>query len=686
MAGTARAAPGRSRLAGPALPRSLTSSVSTTRLAWPEEVDRSPPLAGLAYGVLALAVAGPVLTAGLVLSIDLAQTPQSFLSPSYWGLPAGTNSGSLGRLPFDALLRLAGVLGGVQVAQKLLLLAIVFLAGLGMHRLAGSRLPGRSFAGVLYAVNPFVLERLIAGQWFLLLSYALIPWAFSAFLATFRGDLRAAWRFALLAAIAGFADAHMAALLGLLCVVTLIARIGEDGVSGFRAPLLALALAGCASLLWLLPTPGLRELWSHVGHAQLELYGTYGDPRWGPLLTVLGLNGFWEDHSPATTALAVWPLIAVLLLLMALRGAVLAPNRRVATAVGICGLIGIVAGLGTASAVTRPATFWLMDHFALLRSFRETDKVLALTAFAYAFLGASAVDDLVTTPRGIRVATPALTALALALPFVYGLREFGGAWGTLHPVSFPASWNQANTLLESDARNSRTLFLPFHGYLHLGFARSRVVYNPAEFFFSTPILAGRSVDQNPAHQDVNDPEQNEVNALLADPTRPNLGRCLASLGVSHVLLAHESDWYRLAVLEQRSDMRVVRNWPDLTLLALRHPGGAAMTAPVATGGGCPTGLEPLRSKRLSPVRLELLAPVPAGRRLVLGLPDAFAWTRRGNTISFGPWPSYRRVYIWGFGGLALVILSGLVLETDALLRHRRGGPPDLLKRPRQLTG
>lgn len=638
-------------------------------LAWPRQLRRGR-LAVLIYGLLALAVAGPLLRPGLVLSIDLAQTPRSMLSPSYWGLPAGTNSGSLGRLPFDALLRLAGMLDAVQVAQKILLVAIIFLAGLGMHRLAGGRLPGRFFAGLLYAVNPFVLERFIAGQWFLLLSYALIPWAYSAFLATFEADWPAVWRFALLAAVAGFADAHMAALLGLISVITLIAHLGRERLARCGPPLLALVLAACASLLWLLPTPGLQELWSHVGNGQLELYGTYADPRWGPLLTVLGLGGFWEDHAPAATALPVWPVIAILLFALAARGLTLAPNRRVAVAIGVCGLFGLIASLGTASGVTKPATVWLMAHFAALRSFRETDKAVALAVFAYAFLGSWAVDDLVSAPRR-RSLSLGLVALTLALPLVYGIRELGGAWGTLRAVSFPASWNQANAVLERQARNSRTLFLPFYGYLHLGFAQSRVVYNPAPSFFSTPILAGRSVDQFPSHQDVSDPEQTQVNDLLANPSRRGLGTCLAALGVSDVLLAHETGWGRLTGLEHRTDLRVVRSWPELTLLAVRHPGAPAMTAPAGAIGSCPSGLEPLASRRLSPVRLKLLSPVPPGRRLVLGLPDAFDWHRRGNTVEFGPWPSYRRVYVWGVAGLALVLLSGLgALAATALTRRR----------------
>jgi hypothetical protein len=312
-------------------------------------------------------------------------------------------------------------------------------------------------------------------------------------------------------------------------------------------------------------------------------------------------------------------------------------------------------------------TFWLMDHFAFVRSFRETDKTVALLAFAYAYLGAPAVDELAAAPRRRGVAV-GVAALAIAVPAVYGLREFAGDWGALRPVSFPASWSEADAILRERAANARTLFLPFHGYLHLGFAHARVTYNPAPQFFSTPILASRRVDSDPAHQDVLDPEQTRIEQLLADPSRPDLARCLAALGIAHVLLAHEADWRTQRFLDHTPGFVVTRTWPDLTLISLRRPGALAMTAPATSGGPCPVGLSPLSSHLISPVRLRLLAPVVPGRRLVLGLPDADQWKRTGNDVVFRAWPRYRTVYIVAAAGWLVVLSGGIAVF---LLGRRR---------------
>ena len=605
-----------------------------------------------------------------MLAVDLFQTPHQGIPLSNWGLGQGTHEGPPSRLPIDALFAALAQIDAVAVGQKLMLLAIVFGAGLGMHMLVLVRSRAAAlYAGFLYAANPFVYDRLYTGQWFLLLGYALLPHAYRAFIATLEGRQRAWWSFAALLFLTGIASTHMAAFLLVMCAVTLVAwsgRIRRRPGTG-RVAALALALGLLPSLYWLIPTPGLHDFWSHVGSGQLELYRTVADDQWGLAPTVAGLFGYWNDARPISAHLPVWPLIALTLVALALWGAVLRRREPTTWAVLAIGLFGFLLALGDASWLTRGPYTYLLDHFSFLRSFREPQKGVALLAFAYAFLGAAAVEDLVSNPPRLRLAARAVVVIAVALPLVYGFRLFGGLWGELETSHFPSSWEQADARLQREAAHSRTLFLPWHGYFALGFAHGRVVGNPAPSFFRTPVLASRSVGEGRNAADESDPVERYVSGVLvAGERRRDIGACLAPLGVTHVLLAKEADWREYRFLDRSRDLVAVARWPDLVLYRSTAPAGLVMDTAAARGARCSDRLAPVPTRRLSPVRYRLEASPPADAKLALGLPRPEKWARHGDELEFRPWPSYRRNYLIGLGGLAVLGGSGL-----ALLARRR---------------
>ena len=416
-----------------------------------------------------------------------------------------------------------------------------------------------------------------------------------------------------------------------------------------RTAALALALGLIPSLYWLIPTPGLHDFWAHVGSGQLALYRTVPDHRWGLGSTVAGLFGYWNDARPISAYLSVWPLIALTLIALALWGAALRRRDPTTWAVVAIGLFGFLLALGDASWLTRGPYTYLLDHFSFLRSFREPQKGVALLAFAYAFLGAAAVQDLISNPPRLRVAACALTVIVVALPLVYGYRLFGGLWGNLEPSHFPSSWEQADQRLQREAAGSRTLFLPWHGYFALGFAHGRVVGNPAPSFFETPILSSRSVGEGRGGADESDPVERRVTSLLNGPRQQrNLGSCLAPLGVTHVLLAKEADWQRYRFLDRSRDLVAVARWPDLVLYRSTAPAGLVMSAGSNRTASCSSRLEPLAARKLSPVHYRLTASPPHGR-VVLGLVKPSKWQQRGRELTFQSWSSYRRNYLVGLG-------------------------------------
>ena len=118
-----------------------------------------------------------------------------------------------------------------DIVQKVILLSVFVLACSGAAALLDREpLAARLAAGVFYAWNPYVGERLIIGQWALLLGYAGLPWVLRAVLAPGLASRRGAARLGLAllpAVIGGFAAMAITAL-----VVVPAALLGAQRPAG----------------------------------------------------------------------------------------------------------------------------------------------------------------------------------------------------------------------------------------------------------------------------------------------------------------------------------------------------------------------------------------------------------------------------------------------------------------------
>lgn len=652
-------------------------------------------LAWIVYAGLAVGVAGPLLASGLVLTVDLNPVPHPHLPGLYSGISEGTHSAPIDRLPIDLVFVALGHIDAVAIGEKALLLAIVFLAGWGMHRLVPSRSEvARFFGGFLYAVNPFVYDRLVTGQWYLLLGYALLPWAFAALLPLAEGRRSAAWRFAALATAVGVASAHMFALLAMLVLLTAIGVLARGPKR--RARLLAIAagsaLTCAASLYWLLPIPGLEALWRHIGPAQLRLYATVPDHRWGLEGAVAGLYGYWNDGDPIKAHLIAWPLITAALVALACWGLARRRHDPIAWVVAAAAIFGFLLALGGRSPVTGALYRTALDHIAVLRSFREPQKGVALLAFGYAYLGGMGAGELAgSVRRDWRRYGSAFAVTLLVLPLMAGYRELGGLWGSLSTSSYPRSWSAARAVLAHQAADSRTLVLPWHAYYALTFAAHRVVANPAASFFDTPVLVSRSVGEGAAANDTSDPLDRAVTGLLAGgSSRDDLGACLATLGVSHILLPKQADWSRYSFLGRQHDLVLERRWSDLLLYRNTHPTSLALRVDHRAAGPCQTRVRPLAVRIVSPGRIALSRPASGKELVALAVPPGPGWTidgRRAGLLS-GAIPVFRTaagasIFVASttkvvqrnelIGAIALIGLMLLKVLLLAVERVRRGG-------------
>ena len=359
----ARPAPGR---AGAAARGGGAGAALAVRRAWPAVV-------GLGLGLLAL---GPGLGRGFLLSYDMVAVPRQPFGAAMFGLSGGPARA----VPSDAVLAALSRVIPADLAQKALLLAIFMLACAG----AAALLPrepwyARLAAGVFYTWNPFVAERLIIGQWALLLGYAGLPWVLRAAHdlgrePSWRGTGRLA--VALLpAAVGGFAAMTISALVALPAA----AFSARQPAARWRAGAIALAVIGAASLPWLIPSL-LRPVYADP--AGVAAFAARADTPFGSAGSVLMLGGMWNARAVPAGYGGGWSVLWLAAVLTALAGFVLLgprparwPGLGAAAVVGLA--IACLGLTGPGQDLLRAAQV-LWPGFAVLRDGQQFAAPLAL--------------------------------------------------------------------------------------------------------------------------------------------------------------------------------------------------------------------------------------------------------------------------------------------------------------------
>ncbi len=582
---------------------------------------RHPDLPLWAVGLaLGIGVCWPLIGGRPLFLLDWVTGPHPPLpSTAMLGLDGGLTAGVGGAVGMTLLVRWLG-----ESATWLVLFAVFPLAAAGAGRLAARSRWCRVAAGCLYAVNPWVFNRVYAGQLALLLGYALLPWAVTSALRVTRPGGRAA-----VTAFAGPAlwwtvltalSPHFSWIYGVVLVaLAIVTRPWSPRVLVWLGTTVA---AFVVTSLYVLLPHSATELPTHVGSTSLALYRTRGSRRFGLFVNVLGLYGFWRLGPGPTLPKSViggWPLLLVALLGLVVVGYLhllrasrtsppatpLAPATppviaaegsapkegdhegwRLARAAVVFGVVGYLLALGN-QGPTGAVFSWLYFHIYFFRIMREPQKFLMLTALAYA-LGfgwgvervaqamareaqRSSVVPTAGSPGGgpdtnrRRWAVAAwAAALAVVLPLGYTPTIFDGLAGQIAPSTIPPAYAQANRLMSTGP--GRILYLPWHLYERQPFTQGRVVATPGPSLFSRTVLAGDNVQIGPVQTQSTSLRSAYVERLLAaGPRLTAFGAAVAPLGVRWIVLAKTVDWASYGWLAHQSDLRRVLDDPTLEL-------------------------------------------------------------------------------------------------------------------------
>lgn len=485
-----------------------------------------PGHADLAWSaLLALAVFLPLLVGpGYWLVGDMVFVPHQPWKPAWLGL-----DGALPRaVPMDALVSAVTQVVPGSWVQRALLVGGFLVGGLGAGRLLRDHAwYARAAAITLFLWNPWVLERLLIGQWAILLGYLVLPWA--AYGARrLREDPRSAWGPAALALAAAAVCSPSSGMMAAVVVAVL-------GLTGDRGGWWRLAVvAVVANLPWLVPS--LTATTATVSaDGVFDGFAARAESAAGLLPSLLSLGGIWKASIvPAGRTSALLVVMSCLLTVAAVAGLRRAVRDRPGewrrwAALGAGALVVAVlpAVPGGAGALE-----WLGDRVPGVALLRDSHRFLAPLGLVLAVGAAGAATAVRERVRPGREALWSVVGLVVLAPVLLLPTLAWGAGGELQRSSYPEAWDDVAAILDDEP--GRTVVLPWAGsYRGYAWNHRRAVLDPAPRYLPGEVLVDDRVYLDDAVVPAEDPLVEDARLALAadDPAA-----ALRALGVRWVLV------------------------------------------------------------------------------------------------------------------------------------------------------
>jgi len=516
------------------------------------------------YLLVCLLVLAPLLLPGFILTLDMVFVPD----PQF---PASISNTYL----FDILLWLFGLILPGDILQKIILIIILTLSGVGMHLLVRQlrplSLPNRFWivacwtAGIFYMLNPFIYSRFMAGQWLFLLGYALLPFFVRSLIVQIaQPTLRR-----------GIISGSIAALITCLSIhhigIIAIAVLTCMGIPIFRhRPVILKKLAitsaygfavfAVISSIWWIPaitnSSNLNEV-SSFNQSHHDAFATDGGTLIGKIANVVRLQGFWAESQNLftlpQTIMPGWGILFLGLWIVVGIGAIYA-WRSSRTAFGLS--VGfILTGVVLAATPLLQAASKILP---ILSGYREPHKFAELVAFGFAVLFAFGAARIITKARGAAYWSAAL----VCLPLLLTPTMIGGFAGQLTPRQYPQQWHDINKQLGSNT----TLFLPWHQYASFSFS-GRIIATPAEKFFAAPVIASNDPEFGNISPTIPDERRQKISQLIREKPA-TIASQLRNLGISAVLLVKEQDYTDYSWLDTAPGFRAKTQNDRLILYSL----------------------------------------------------------------------------------------------------------------------
>lgn len=427
--------------------------------------------------LLVAAVLWPFASPGMPMLRDMVVPPHPALTDAAWGLGESAARAA----PQDTVLALAGGFTDAGLVMRLLMLCGLTVGGVAaaelVRRVLHVGVVGQIAAVTMLLWNPLVVERLLQGQWSLVLAMALLP---AVALTTI---IAAPWWRATAMAVAGLTPTG--ALLA-VAVAVVAARTWLDR-------LVALGTGAVVSAPWLVAT----VLGSGAGVADPAGAAAFAAraERWvGTLGAVAGLGGIWNRQAvPVARETGPAALAVVALLALFVVGARMAWGSRARPGSSHSAIIGarrrlivlavasviVIAALATPPGISLME--WALETVPGAGLLRDAQKWVALAVPGYVVLAAAGAE---TVARQIPDHRRWLAALFAVTVIIAAVPDLPRAVAPVKPVAPWPGWSAVSGIVAMD--DTAVAVLPAGPYRIID---GRPTYDPAVKTLPAPVLA-----------------------------------------------------------------------------------------------------------------------------------------------------------------------------------------------------
>lgn len=471
---------------------------------------------------ITVAILGPLLLgSGFWLVGDMVFVPHQPWKSAWLGL-----DGSLPRaVPMDAIISVVSIVVPGALIQKALLLGGFLAGGVGVARLVRDQTWfARAAAMTLFCWNPWVYERLLIGQWAILLGYLLLPWVAAGAIRLRRDptDWTRAGLTLGLSAICSPSSGVTAA------VVVLVLALRRPPATWWRP----VALGVVANLTW--AVPALTATTATVStDGVFAAFAARAESEAGAVASLVSLGGIWKTAIlPAERTSVVIVVMAGVLSLVALvglwRGS---PDRRRWLALGAGSFAVAVFPVLPGGAAALEAVGDVVPGAALLR---DSHRFLAPFGLVLAVGVAHATTLLRARIRPETSSWWSLVGLLVVAPLLLLPSLAWGAVGELDRSTYPDGWDEVAARIGDD---EVTVVLPWAGsYRGFDWSHDRAMLDPAPRYLPGTVLIDDRVILDDLVVPAEDPRVAAVDAALAADTPEAQAQRLLDLGVRWVLV------------------------------------------------------------------------------------------------------------------------------------------------------